>query len=438
MRALGALLALALALIASACGSGKDAIRIAVLADCDGVLGAFYESTLAGAELPLLRRGGSLVGSSPTGGVDGVAVGGRPVELVFGCAMEPSVTAPEVRRLVEIEGADVVIGPDYPPNGTVLVDYAARREGTTFLVTSDETESWNDPGANVFRFGLDVAQQSAGLGTYAYSELGWQRATTIAAVDPASWGALAGIVTEFCAVGGEVADRTWFDTLQENIAERVARVPAEGVDGFVLTSDATSAGTFLMAYADREPELARHVIVAGSSLLGLETAVAKTLGDRLVGMVTAVDTDPTTASFRTYAAEFERAFPELAPVAGTLGHHFDSRYANAVEAVMQALDTVDGNLADGQRAFRAALAEVELDAAQGHIRLDDRRAAVGPVYLRQIVGNDAGTLTWKTIRTIDEVEASFGGRFGPDDPRPDRSQPPCETGTPPAWTTPQD
>ena len=72
-----------------------------------------------------------------------------------------------------------------------------------------------------------------------------------------------------------------------------------------------------------------------------------------------------------------------------------------MEAVLQALEAVDGDLSDGQRRFQAALAEVELDIPTlGHIRLDERRQAIGPNYLIQYQQDEKGALIPKTIRTI--------------------------------------
>ncbi len=435
MRATLGILAVGACLLASGCGGSQDPITIGVLADCEGILAPFYESTLAGAELPILERGGTIAGTKPSDGVAGLRIGGHDVKLVVGCAGEPTKAAIEARRLVELEGADVLLGADYTPNGTVLVEYSHRQEGTTFVITSDEQESWQDPGPNVFRFGLDLAQQSAGLGAYAYDRLGWRNAMVLSGADLVTWAQRAGVVTEFCSLGGRIVDTAWLDTLQENVPARVAAVSTAAVDGFILTTDATSGGVFLTKYAERNPRLAQKVIAIGP-LFGLERTVAATLGDRLLGMVTASDEDPTTESYRAYAARYKAAFAELAPVADSFEHYIDSRYRNGMEAVLRALAKTDGDLSDGQQRFRAALAGIELDAPQGHITLDGNRQAIGPVYLRQVVRNDGGVLTFRTIRTIENVDASFGGHFGPGDPRPDRTRPPCKRGNPPAWATP--
>ena len=51
-----------------------------------------------------------------------------------------------------------------------------------------------------------------------------------------------------------------------------------------------------------------------------------------------------------------------------------------MEAVLLALEAVDGDLSE----LPAALAGTDLDAPNGHIRLDGNRQAVGTNYLQQV------------------------------------------------------
>src|SRR5262249_45651723 len=162
--------AVGLVLVAGCGGSGKAPYRIAVLADCYGFAGDLHDSVLAAAELPLLQRGGELLGQTPSDGVEGARVAGRPVELLSGCVHSNSEVLYEARRLVEEDGAALVVGTTDPQNGFVLRQYARRRPETTFVVQpSDgpELTLWH-PLPNVFRFVPDAAQWTAGLGSYAY------------------------------------------------------------------------------------------------------------------------------------------------------------------------------------------------------------------------------------------------------------------------------
>ena len=66
-----------------------------------------------------------------------------------------------------------------------------------------------DPQPNLFRFAGDGAQSVAGLGTYAYRELGWRSAVVLGDNWAEGWELVSGFVSEFCALGGTVTERDW-------------------------------------------------------------------------------------------------------------------------------------------------------------------------------------------------------------------------------------
>jgi len=111
-RAALALLAAAV-LAASGCGSSKPPIRIGVLGVCRGTFAPFYDEIVAGAELPLLERGGKLARAAPSAGVSRASVAGHRVQLVLGCSDDTGTQAlAEARRLVEREHVQVLVGPE--------------------------------------------------------------------------------------------------------------------------------------------------------------------------------------------------------------------------------------------------------------------------------------------------------------------------------------
>src|SRR5262245_61324815 len=162
-RAVLALLAAASLVLPLGCGGDDDPLKVGVLVDCSGLLEAFGDSELAGAELPIEQR-------------DGTA-GGRPVELVKGCTEVSSLTLTiaRVRSLIEEDGVDVVVGPVGEPEGVVMRRLASRYPDVTFILTASAAQesTMRDSQPNVFRFVADAAQSAAGLANYAYRELGW-------------------------------------------------------------------------------------------------------------------------------------------------------------------------------------------------------------------------------------------------------------------------
>jgi branched-chain amino acid transport system substrate-binding protein len=432
-RVAAALLVVLLVTLAG-CSSGDDPVRIGVLADCEGAVGGLYDVALGGAELPLLKRGARLSGTRPAEGVTGLTIGGHAVELVFGCAGEQVEAAAELRRLVESEGAEIVVGPNWVPLGLVTTEYARHQPDVTFVVTSWEVLGHLTPGPNVFRFNLGFAQGTAGLGAYAFHELGWRRAATIAARDPLGFGFQAGAVAEFCALGGTISERVWLDLDPRTWRAQLAGAAASDVDGFFVLASGTEASVFLDLLAKERPTLSSSVVFNAASLTGLDEVVSARLGDELLGAVGVWDWPGTLLpSAVTYIEDYRRAFPQLAEAADASFHLFDIYYNNGMEAVMQALEETGADLSEGQQAFRTALARVELAAPNGPIRLDANRQAIGSTYMFRVTGNDGGRLSFDLHRTVENVDASFGGHLARGGPIPDRTQPPCMHGNVPAW-----
>src|SRR5262249_36648664 len=145
----------------AACGhAGRPAIRIGVLVDCTGVAGFLHDSTLAGAEWPLIERGAHLLGPGPAGGVSPADVAGRRVELVEGCSESGVFTRlnRETRRLVDVEHVDAVIGGMGESDAIVLRDLARRYPTVPFLAASSwaAEATMQRPAPNLYRFFPDL------------------------------------------------------------------------------------------------------------------------------------------------------------------------------------------------------------------------------------------------------------------------------------------
>lgn len=420
--------AVVLCLSAVGCGGEKRAgtIKIGVLAACEGLWGYWYDGSLAAAELPLLKRGAARAGSKPADGVKGATVAGKKVELTFGCADDSSEKAlSEARRLVETAGVDILVGPTAANEALTIREYARKHPAVTFVNGSSSVQAvtLHNPAPNFFRFSTDGAQWMAGLGAYAYQTLGWRRVVTVGNEWGFSYLQTAGFVAEFCSLGGTIVRQVWTPTG----AKAVAEIPAQGVDGFLLTGFADTT----LAVAERvhqlEGNLGRRVL--GGFLLS-ESSVVEALGERLAGVVFAQPQDPSARTWTEYVSGVRKAFPGLAYPAITVAPPL---YYGAVEAVVQALETVRGDLSGGQRAFQRALAKVELDTPSGRIKLDERHQAIGPNYLLQWQKNRRGKLVPRTIRTVPDVEQTFNGYFRPDGPLLGRDTIECKHGNPPPW-----
>jgi branched-chain amino acid transport system substrate-binding protein len=429
-----AVAAVSIAMCVSGCGGAGTSLRIGVLSDCQGNLSPFYEPTLSTAELPLLERGARPLGDQPSDGITDATVAGRTVRLVFGCAGTSSSSAvAEARRLVEREGVDIVVGPQLT-EAEAVKEYAKREQGITFVAAAaaPQSSTLRDPASNFFSFYLDETQAAAGLGAYAFRH-GWRRAVIVGQDEAINWGYAAGIVAEFCSLGGDVVKRVWVSQ-ETNPSSLVADVPKHGIDGiFFLPSQGPQLLALMKGLPLLHHGLAGRVVGAGPVFVDY----TQSLGQRLDGAVYSTggtDSDPGT-SMAVYTAHLAKAFPKVFSFVGlgAPGAGFGLGYYNAMQAALTALGRVGGDLSHGERRYMAALAKVELDAPNGHVRLDANHQAVAPNYLNRLVRNRRGKLTAKTFETIPDVEQTFGGLFSATSPPPGRTSPACRHGNPPPW-----
>lgn len=131
-----------------------------------------------------------------------------PGDLVRGCLDgRPRHAVEEARRLVEGERVDVILAYPDDDEGYALALYVRTQPDKTLALGSSALQATTlDVGApNVFRYVPDAAQRAAGLGTYAYEELGWrdariERRQTQVALEQAH-----AFAVEFCRLGGRLA-----------------------------------------------------------------------------------------------------------------------------------------------------------------------------------------------------------------------------------------
>jgi branched-chain amino acid transport system substrate-binding protein len=412
----------ALALMVSACGGSKpEPVAVGIISDCYGAFSSVHELVVASAELPLIERGATLRGRNPSDGIDGASVAGRPVELLVGCAAGSEDVLREMRRLVEESGADVVVGALFPHHGPIIRDYARLHPETTFVIQPSAAPevTLTRPLANVFRFVPASPQLAAGLGTYAYNELGWRTAATVGDDTPYGWGTVAGFVAEFCALGGRVVDRRWL-TIGAPTARVAAQLPASA-DGVYVGGTIAPMADFVQRYAKRHPDLSERLL-ADAVLLYDPQIVAMAPGLVAAG---GLPFQPTPA-VQAYAGAFGEAFPAL-PATAALSP-LAVPYRDGLEAILLALERTQG--ATGTPLMKE-LAQLELASPTGRIRLDASRQAVAPNYLTQ-VAKKRGAAPFTTLRVIRGVEQTFGGYFKPGD-APSKTSPACERGMPPPW-----
>lgn len=91
----------------------------------------------------------------------------------------------------------------------------------------------------------------------------------------------------------------------------------------------------------------------------------------------------------------------------------------------------NGDLSHGERRLLKALAHVRLMTPQGPVRLDADHQAISSNFLLQVKGKSIRDV--RVLRTIPNVERTFGGYLTAHDPPPSPSTPACKAGHVAPW-----
>ena len=176
--------------------------------------------------------------------------GGREIELVIGATdASPDSAVRAARKLVEQDGVELVIGPLSGSEGIAIRDYSKTQPQVTFLngISGAQETTYVTPSDNFFRFNMDGAQWSAGLGDYIFNDKGYKTIATVGEDYSFVYTQVFGLVTEFCAAGGEVTERLWVPLGTKDFGSIIAALP-DDVDAIYLGLGGGDAVNFLNQY----------------------------------------------------------------------------------------------------------------------------------------------------------------------------------------------
>ena len=157
---------------------------------------------------------------------------------------------------MEQEDADILIGPLSGDEGIAVANYAKEHPDKTFIngTSGAQDTTLKVQAPNFFRFHSDGAQWSAGLGEYAYNELGWKTAAVIGDDYSFPYTSLAGFVAEFCAVGGKVTKRIWPPLGEKDYSSFISQIP-DDVDGIYYGIGGAGLVSFMKQYQEQRGKI---------------------------------------------------------------------------------------------------------------------------------------------------------------------------------------
>ncbi|WP_226782252.1 ABC transporter substrate-binding protein [Oceaniglobus trochenteri] len=367
-------------------------LKVGVLVTLEGTYAVPGEDGVRGIELALAQH-------------DGMA-GGREIELTtVSTDTTPDSAVRGARKLVEQDGVEIVIGPLSGSEGIAIRDYSKTQPGVTFIngISGAQEATYVDPSENFFRYNMEGAQWSAGLGDYVFNEKGYKTVATIGEDYSFIYTQVLGFALGYCQAGGEITERFWVPLGTKDFGSIIASLP-DDVDAIYLGLGGGDAVNFLNQYqqAGGEANLIGGTIMVDGTVLNSKGSAK----DALIGVPSSGPQADTYDGEKwvAYVDAYKEMFPDGFPSPSL----FATGYYNSTNAMLQCLDEVEGNLGEGQADFRECLSNIELDAPNGMITLDENRQAIGTNYITEVSEQDDGTLANKVVKVVDGVDQRLG------------------------------
>ena len=386
--------ALAAGLAGAALAQEGEPLKIGVLVTLEGTYTVLGEDSVRGLEAALAEWENK--------------AGGRPIEYVVASTdTTPDSAVRGARKLIEQDGVDIIVGPLSGSEGIAIRDFAKSQPDVTFIngISGAMETTFVDPSDNFFRFNIDGAQWSAGLGKYVHDVKDYQYVATIGEDYSFIYTQVFGFALEFCQAGGEITDRFWVPLGTKDFGSIIAALP-DDVDAIYLGLGGGDAVNFLNQYQQAGGTanlIGGTIMVDGTVLTSEGSAKEALIGTPSSGPQADTWDDP---RWQEWVSLYQSTFPE--------GERFPSPslfatgYYNATTAALDCVEQTGGDLGEGQAAFRDCLSNLTLEAPNGDITLDENRQAIGTNFVTEVVQLDDGTLANELVEVVPNVNQTLG------------------------------
>ena len=370
-----------------------DKIKIGVISILEGAFASLGQDGIRGAELAFIEAGGK--------------VAGMDVEIiVMSSDASPDSAVNAARKLIDHDNVDIIIGPLSGSEGIALRDLSKGNKGVTFVNGSSAAQdaTFREGSDNFFRFGGDGAQWMAGVGTYAFEELGYKKVAIVAEDYSFPYTQVLGFMSEYCAAGGRVPKKFWTPIGTKDYSSVVYSIP-DDVDAIFVALGGADAVNFLTQYdqAGGDKPIIGGTITIDQSILDSKGPFKKLLIGAPAGTPTVSDYDG--KEWKEFTASYLSNFPEGLTSPTIFAHH----YYMAGKAVLLALAEVDGDLSNQHKSLRASLSNLEfVTPTGGTMRLDENRNGIIDNFVTEVYEREDGSLGNRVLKLVSNVNQTMG------------------------------
>ncbi|MBI1894356.1 MAG: ABC transporter substrate-binding protein [Candidatus Rokubacteria bacterium] len=310
----------------------------------------------------------------------GQKAGGREVELFLETkgTNDTDEGSRKTRKLVERDEIHILGGIVSTPVAYALRAYVIQKEIPTVIMNAGADGLTQAHASEyVFRSSFSNSDASHPLGEWAHAN-GYRKAVIMAADFRAGHEQIGGFARTFTNSGGQIIQEIYppLGTVDFSRHLNQIRKDADVVAVFFAGTDALH---FVQQYAESALKGKIPLIGKGHTV---DDMIRTNQADSALGIVSslhwtgALDTPANTRFAAAYAQRYQRP----------PGAYAEQGYVGAC-MIAKALDVVKGRV-EGQRAFLAALKNVEIDAPRGNMKLDDYHNPVHTIYITRVEKRD--------------------------------------------------
>lgn len=359
--------------------AGESPIKIGLLVPLSGNFAAPGRYMKEGLDLYLKEHGSTL--------------GGRKVVVAEADTQgNPSTGLTQVRRLVEEEHVDVIVGPLSNAVDLAIIPYlTAHKIPAVYPVLSPDEITQRSPAEHVVRTSATSSQTTHVLGDYAYKTLKYRKVATIAFDFSFGWESVGGMMATFQENGGKVVKQIWTPITTSDYSPYLSAIPRD-VDAIFCSFSGAAAVNFVKQY--NAFGLKMPLVCQGNTV---DESTLPATGLPAVGMITALHYSPAldTPQNKKFVAAYTKAYG-----------HGPSYYAegtyDAALVLDDAIAALHGDISNTQK-FLKAMRSVDIkNAPRGPIKFDSHDNPIENVYIRR-TENVKGNLENVVIKTYPEV-----------------------------------
>lgn len=323
----------------------------------------------------------------------GGQVAGRRIEIVReDDEANTQVGLQKVRKLIESDKVDLIVGPTVGNVLAAMVDYFKDKDVFWISTASAVTDFEKAHGPNAFRTSTTTFQTNGPIAKWMVGR-GIKQAALVASDFTGGRDTMAQFKLNYTAAGGSIVREIYPPINTNDYSAYLADIRGSGAQAVYVFFGTSDAVRFINQFV--EFGLNERMKLSGAGF-AFDADALQALGKGAIGAISGlhyVETLGTRAN-KQFQADYQKAFKEEATT------HAEYGYTGA-QFIYEALRKTNGSTE--HPALSAALRGIRIEAPRGPVRFDDQHEPVQNIYIRQVVDNN-GKLVNKVIETIRDAK----------------------------------